>query len=142
MASCAIAWCTVPSTTGSANPMIAIALIFLSIVFLIGMGPFCQAAIDREYGGSRGRPFIAFKAGGLPMPSLGRRTTGPEFDKRSWKNFRTSPHSAATLPASLLNSFASGESLAQRSLPARAKLFGGFGVRHEEIESVEGTTHN
>ena len=44
----------------------------------------------------------------------------------------------ATLSASLLNSFANGECFAQRSLPARAKLFGGFGVRHEEIESVEG----
>ncbi len=39
--------------------MIAIALIFLSIVFLLRMGPFRQAAIDREYGGGRGRPFIA-----------------------------------------------------------------------------------
>lgn len=96
----------------------------------------------REYGGSRGRPFIACKAGGLPMPSPGRRTTGPEFDKASRKLSFTAPHSAATFPASLLDSFASGECLAQRSLPARAKLFGGFGVRHEDIESVEGTRYD
>jgi hypothetical protein len=65
--------------------MIAIALIFLDIVLLLRMGLLYEAAIDREYGGSRGRPSIAFKVGGLPMPSLGRRTTGPEFDKPSRK---------------------------------------------------------
>src|SRR5580692_6760029 len=48
----------------------------------------------------------------------------------------------ATLPASLLTSFASGESFAQRRLPTRAELFGDFGVRHEEIESVESATHD
>ena len=58
------------------------------------------------------------------------------------ENFLTAPNSAAPLLASLLNSFTSGECFAQRGLPARAKLFGGFGVGHEEIESVEGTTHN
>jgi hypothetical protein len=54
------------------------------------------------------------------------------------ENFLAAPHSAARLPASLLNSFAGGECLAQRSLPARAELFGSLGVRHEEIESLEG----
>jgi hypothetical protein len=48
----------------------------------------------------------------------------------------------ATLPASPLNSFASGECFAQRGLPARAELFGDFGVRHEEIESVESATYD
>jgi hypothetical protein len=48
--------------------MIAIALIFLDIVLLLRMGLLYEAALDREYGGGRGRPFIAFKAGGLPMP--------------------------------------------------------------------------
>jgi len=106
------------------------------------MGLLYEAALDREYGGDRGRPFIAFKAGGLPMPSLGRRTTGPEFRQTVQENFLTAAHSAATLSAFLLNSFASGECLAQRRLPTRAELLRGFGVRHDEIESVEGTTHD
>src|SRR5580698_9346591 len=38
--------------------------------------------------------------------------------------------------------FASGECFAQRRLPTRGELFGDFGVRHEEIESVEGATHD
>jgi hypothetical protein len=38
--------------------------------------------------------------------------------------------------------FASGECLAQRRLPTRAELLGDFGIRHEEVEPVEGTTHD
>ena len=45
-------------------------------------------------------------------------------------------------PASLLNSLARAECLAQRSLPTRAELFGGFGIRHEQVESMEGATHD
>jgi len=86
------------------------------------MGLLYDAALDREYGGGRGRPFTAFKAGGLPMPSLGRRTTGLEFRQSVPENFLTAAHSAATLSAFLLNSFASGECLAQRRLPTRAEL--------------------
>src|SRR3984885_11498278 len=48
----------------------------------------------------------------------------------------------ATLPASLLNSFAPGECFAQRGLPTRAELFGDFGVRHEKIKSMKGATHD
>src|SRR5579864_1044577 len=55
-ASCAIARYTVPSTTSSANRLIAIAPIFLCIVFLLRMGLLCQPAMDREYGGSCGSP--------------------------------------------------------------------------------------
>lgn len=57
------------------------------------MGLLYEAALDREYGGGRGRLFIAFKAGGLPMPSLGRRTTGPEFRQTVQENFLTAAHS-------------------------------------------------
>jgi hypothetical protein len=52
------------------------------------------------------------------------------------------PHSATTLLASVLNSFARGECFAQRRLPTCAELFGGFGVRHEEIKPMESATHN
>ena len=76
------------------------------------------------------------------MPSLGRRTTGPEFRQTVQENLLTAAHSAATLSAFLLNSFASGECLAQLRLPTRAELLRGFGVRHDEIESVEGTRHD
>jgi hypothetical protein len=65
------------------------------------------------------------------MPSLGRRTTGPEFRQTVQENFHTAAHSAATLSAFLLNSFASGECLAQRRLPTHAELLRGFGVRHD-----------
>src|ERR1700722_1287122 len=66
VASCAIAWFdvpkyTVPSTTSSANPLIAIVLIFLSIVFLL-------------------RTAVA-------PPSLHSRAAGPKFDKSSKKFF-------------------------------------------------------
>src|SRR5258708_15127966 len=46
VAFCAIAWYTVPSTTSSAIPSIAIAPIFLCIVSLFRMSLFCQPAID------------------------------------------------------------------------------------------------
>jgi hypothetical protein len=55
------------------------------LMMMLQQGLLYEAALDREYGGGRGRPFIAFKAGGLPPPSLGRRTTGPDFDKPSRK---------------------------------------------------------
>jgi hypothetical protein len=38
--------------------------------------------------------------------------------------------------------FASYECFAQRRLPTRAELLGDFGIRHEEVEPVEGTTHD
>jgi hypothetical protein len=44
--------------------------------------------------------------------------------------------------ASLLNSLASGEYLAQRRLPTRGELFGGFGVRHEAVKSMKGARHD
>ena len=60
-----------------------------------------------------------------------------------------SPKTAASGTASIvvvlgvkLNSFASGECFAQRRLPARAELLGDFGIRHEEVESVKGATHD
>ena len=42
----------------------------------------------------------------------------------------------------LLNTFPSRECFAQRRLPTRAELFGDFGIRHEEIKSMKGTTHD
>src|SRR5580700_7652706 len=70
--------------------------------------------------------------------------TEPETVIRAHDAAYTDPldRTCATLPASPLNSFANGECLAQRRLPTRAELFGDFGVRHEDIESVEGATHN
>ena len=75
---------------------------------------------------------------------LGERAAYPRFPsfRVHLILFNFAPHSAAALSASLLNSFASGECLAQRRLPTRAELLGGFGVRHEEIESVESSTHD
>src|SRR5580700_8557894 len=35
-----------------------------------------------------------------------------------------------------------GECFAQRGLPTRGELFGDFGIRHEEIESVESAAHD
>src|SRR5258708_36480851 len=46
VAFCAIAWYTAPSTTSSANPLIAIAPIFVCIVSLFRMSLFCQPAMD------------------------------------------------------------------------------------------------
>src|ERR1700732_510744 len=45
-------------------------------------------------------------------------------------------------PASPLSSFARAECLAQRRLPTRAELFGDFGIRHEQVESMKGATHD
>jgi hypothetical protein len=42
----------------------------------------------------------------------------------------------------VLMTFASYKCLAQRRPPTRAELFGGFSIRREEVESVEGTTHD
>jgi hypothetical protein len=39
-------------------------------------------------------------------------------------------------------SFASGECFAQRRLPTRAELLGDFGLRHEKVKSMIGTTHD
>src|SRR5450432_2713713 len=42
----------------------------------------------------------------------------------------------------MLNSFASGECLAQRRLPACGELFGDCGVRGDDIETVESTGYD
>jgi hypothetical protein len=65
-----------------------------------------------------------------------------EFDKPSSKLFslpRTLPRRFWLL---CYVSFASGECFAKRRLPTRAELLGDFGIRHEEVEPVEGTTHD
>src|SRR5215831_8743435 len=54
----------------------------------------------------------------------------------------TAPNSAATILASLLYELWCGEGFAQRRLPTRAELLGDLGVRHEEVKSMKGTTHD
>src|ERR1700722_2485788 len=75
---------------------------------------------------------------GLTISSNGRtriRQTVQEI-------FLAAPNSGAMPLAALLYSFSSGECFAQRRLPTRGELSGGFGIRHENVEPVEGTTHD
>src|SRR5882724_4661227 len=68
-----------------------------------------------------GASSVVLRTGSFILWSLGAE----EFDSSFW-----------------LMIFASYECLAQRRLPTRAELFGGFSVRHEEVEPVVGTTHD
>jgi hypothetical protein len=65
---------------------------------------------------------------------------GPEFSKPSRKLF------SLLLPRRFwllcYISFANGECFAQRRLPTRTELLGDFGIRHDDVEPVEGTTHD
>jgi hypothetical protein len=42
----------------------------------------------------------------------------------------------------LTSSFASRECFARRRLPTRAEWLGDFGIRHEEVKSMKGTSHD